>query len=38
MVNVNDMTMICKKNEMEMNDEMNELEFRVWNDWMNFDI
>ena len=29
MVNVNDMTMICKKNEMEMNDEMNELEFRV---------
>ena len=29
MVNVNDMTMICKKNEMEMNDEINELEFRV---------
>ena len=29
MVNVNDMTMICKKNKMEMNDEMNELDFRV---------
>ena len=29
MVNVNDMTMICKKNEMEMNDEMNELDVRV---------
>ena len=38
MVNVNDMTMICKKNEMEMNDKMNELDFRVWNDWMNFGI
>ena len=26
-------TMICKMNEMEMNDEMNELDFGKWNEW-----
>ena len=25
--------MICKMNEMEMNDEMNELDFGKWNEW-----
>ena len=23
---------------MEMNDEMNELDFGTWNEWMNFDV
>ena len=26
-------TLICKINEMEMNDEMNELDFGIWNEW-----
>ena len=26
-------TMICKMNEMEMSDEMNELDFGAWNEW-----
>ena len=29
-------TIICKMNEMEMNDEMNELDFGKWNEWMKF--
>ena len=29
-------TMICKMNEMEMNDDMNELDFLTWNEYMNF--
>ena len=34
MVNVNEMDwiMICKMNEMEMNDEINELDFGTWNE------
>ena len=26
-------TLICKINEMEMNDEMTELDFGIWNEW-----
>ena len=26
-------TLICKINEMEMNGEMNELDFGIWNEW-----
>ena len=29
-------TVICKMNEMEMNDEMNELDFGARNEWMKF--
>ena len=30
--------MIYKLNKMEMNDEMNELDFGTRNEWMNFGV
>ena len=32
MVSVNEMDYVCKMNEMEMNDEINELDFGTWNE------
>ena len=32
MVNVNEMDYVFKMNEMEMNEEINELDFGTWNE------